>query len=188
MTLDPSRRPGAETVTAPPAAAEAGPVDPFGLGVGWTAVSPRLQVLRRSVLLGLMVLLALVGVGLIVAPGPGTLAGLGILALTVAVTAAAGGWVLIGRNYLSWGYAERDEDLLIVRGWLFRNLVVVPYGRMQFVDVNAGPLERRFGIASIQLHTAAAASDARIPGLPPDEAARLRDTLARLGEARSAGL
>jgi membrane protein YdbS with pleckstrin-like domain len=64
----------------------------------------------------------------------------------------------------------------------------VPYGRMQFVDVTAGPLDRRFGLASVQLHTASAATDARIPGLVPDEAARLRDRLASQGEARAAGL
>ena len=51
-------------------------------------------------------------------------------------------------------YAERADDLLIRTGIMFRSLVVVPYGRMQYVDVNAGPLARRFGIASVQLHTA----------------------------------
>jgi membrane protein YdbS with pleckstrin-like domain len=59
---------------------------------------------------------------------------------------------------------------------------------MQFVDVTAGPLERLFGLATVQLHTAAAASDATIPGLLPEEAARLRDRLAALGEARAEGL
>jgi len=66
--------------------------------------------------------------------------------------------------------------------------VVVPYGRMQFVDVTRGPLERAFGIATVQLHTAAAHTDARIPGLVPEEAARLRDRLGNLGQARTAGL
>jgi len=97
-------------------------------------------------------------------------------------------WILIGRNWRSWGYAERDDDLLITHGVLFRKLVVVPYGRMQFVDVTAGPLARRFGLATLRLHTAAAATDATIPGLTDDEAARLRDRLAALGQARSAGL
>jgi membrane protein YdbS with pleckstrin-like domain len=59
---------------------------------------------------------------------------------------------------------------------------------MQFIDVTAGPVERFFGLASIQLHTAAAATDARIPGLENSEAERLRDRLARLGEAHSSGL
>ena len=52
-------------------------------------------------------------------------------------------------------------------------LSVVPYGRMQFIDVTAGPFERSFGLATVRMHTAAAASDARIPGLAADEAARV---------------
>jgi membrane protein YdbS with pleckstrin-like domain len=47
---------------------------------------------------------------------------------------------------------------------LFRRMSVIPYGRMQYVEVTAGPFERAFGLATVQMHTAAAASDARIPG------------------------
>lgn len=97
-------------------------------------------------------------------------------------------WWLIGRNWASWGYAERGDDLLLTHGVLVKTLVVVPYGRMQFVDVRAGPVERRFGIATVQLHTATPETDAQIPGLTPSEAERLRDRLAALGEARAAGL
>lgn len=74
------------------------------------------------------------------------------------------------------------------RGVVFARLSVVPYGRMQFIDVTAGPLERSFGLASVRLHTAAAATDARIPGLERQEAERVRDRLAELGEAQAAGL
>ena len=109
------------------------------------------------------------------------------------IAAAAGAIALVRLAFLrrslrSWGYAERAEDLLVRHGLLVRRLSIVPYGRMQFVDVTAGPGERLFGLATVQLHTAAAASDARIPGLRPQEAARLRDHLAELGEARAAGL
>jgi membrane protein YdbS with pleckstrin-like domain len=92
------------------------------------------------------------------------------------------------RSIRSWGYAERSDDLLVRHGLLVRRLSIVPYGRMQFVDVTAGPLERALGLATVQLHTAAAASDARIPGLMPDEATRLRDRLTALGHARAEGL
>lgn len=92
------------------------------------------------------------------------------------------------RRYRAWGYLEREEDLLVRRGVLVRRLSVVPYGRMQLVEVTAGLMERSFGLSTVKLHTAAARSDARIPGLEPDEAARLRDRLAALGEARAAGL
>jgi len=87
------------------------------------------------------------------------------------------------------GHSEEDmirEEL--ERGVLFSRLSVVPYGRMQFVDVTAGPLERSFRLATVKMHTAAAASDARIPGLEREEAARLRDRLAELGEAQAAGI
>jgi membrane protein YdbS with pleckstrin-like domain len=96
--------------------------------------------------------------------------------------------VSVTRRWLAWGYAERDEDLLVRRGVLVRRTSVVPYGRMQYVDVTAGPLDRRLGLARVTLHTAAAASDASIPGLPVAEATRLRDRLAALGEARASGI
>jgi membrane protein YdbS with pleckstrin-like domain len=92
------------------------------------------------------------------------------------------------RRVHSWQYLERDDDLIVARGLMVRRLSVVPYGRMQFVDVVAGPFERMFGISTLHMHTAAAASDAVIPGLSREEAQRLRDALSRLGEARAAGL
>ncbi len=96
--------------------------------------------------------------------------------------------VLVGRTYRSWGYVEREDDLYITHGVLFRSLVAVPYGRMQLVEVESGPLERAFGIATVSLKTASVETNATIPGLPPEEAARLRDRLTELGEARASGL
>ncbi len=108
-------------------------------------------------------------------------------AVAVAVAALVTLW-FVRRRVRAWSYTERDDDLIVARGVLVRRLSVVPYGRMQFVDVTAGPVERAFRLATVKLHTAAAASDARIPGLERDEAARLRDRLATLGEAKAAGL
>lgn len=97
-------------------------------------------------------------------------------------------WWLIGRRVRSYAYCERGDDLLVSSGILFRRLVIVPYGRMQLVDVKAGPIDRALGVTTVQLHTAAATTDASIPGLEPDNAAALRDRLARKGEERTAGL
>jgi membrane protein YdbS with pleckstrin-like domain len=97
-------------------------------------------------------------------------------------------WSVLRGRYRSWGYLERADDLVVRHGVLFRQVTVVPYGRMQFIDVSAGPIDRIFGLATVQLHTAAAASDARIPGLAQQEADRLRDRLASLGEAQATGL
>lgn len=120
----------------------------------------------------------------------GATSGSGVAFVLAGVALVAGvlAWRFVGRRYRSWGYAEREDDLLVRRGVMFARLSVVPYGRMQFIDVTAGPLERTFGLATVRLHTAAAATDARIPGLAREEAARLRDRLAVLGEAQAAGL
>src|SRR4051794_32598844 len=104
----------------------------------------------------------------------------GVLGLVVVAAVFGWSWVLIGRNQRSWKYAEREDELMVSHGIMFRELIVVPYGRMQFVDVAAGPLERAFGIATVELHTATPSTDAKIPGLAPDEAARLRDRLSAL--------
>ena len=94
----------------------------------------------------------------------------------------------LARRVAAWGYAERRDDLMVKRGVLIRRQSVIPYGRMQFIDVTAGPVERSLGLATLRMHTAAAASDARIPGLDKADAAKLRDQLATLGEAQAAGL
>jgi membrane protein YdbS with pleckstrin-like domain len=150
----------------------------------WTGLPRGLLKVRRLLLvLWLVPLTAAVGVLLGVFAG-GVWAAFALLPLAGLLW----GWPMLGRNWRSWRYAERADDLLISRGVLWREETIVPYGRMQLVEVTSGPLERKFGLASLQLHTAAAATDATIPGLTPAEAERLRDRLTELGEARSAGL
>jgi hypothetical protein len=152
---------------------------------GWLRPSPRLASMRRAeVAVGTVA--AAVAAAALAWLAAGALAAFGAAAaVAIAGVAAA---VVVRRRVRSWGYREREDDLLVRRGILFSRLSVVPYGRMQFVDVTAGPVERRFALVTVRLHTAAAASDARIPGLSEDEGARLRDRLAALGEARASGL
>jgi membrane protein YdbS with pleckstrin-like domain len=150
----------------------------------WRTPSRQLLKLRRLEVgvsaLAAVILLAVVGA----LSGSGVAFGLAGAALVAGVIM----WRIVSRRFRAWGYAEREDDLLVRRGVLFARLSVVPYGRMQFIDVTAGPLERAFGLATVRLHTAAATTDARIPGLESAEAARLRDRLAELGEAQAAGL
>ena len=160
--------------------------DPFRAGdEGWTPVSPRLATGRRGIAVVTIVVVAAVVVAALVVVGqPGLAAIAGLAGVAVFLWL----WWLIGRQVRATGYADRADDLLVVSGIMFKRLVVVPYGRMQQVDVRRGPIERYLGLATVQLHTAAATSDAAIPGLVPEEAGRLRDRLAALGEQRSAGL
>ncbi|QTE29789.1 PH domain-containing protein [Pengzhenrongella sicca] len=163
-------------------AMQAGPFDPPQ--VVWVPVSARLASARLA---SMGISVGIPFVGAVVAAALTSIAWLWAIP---AVLALLGVWLLwlIPRQVRAVGYAERADDLLIRKGIMFRSMVVVPYGRMQYVDVEAGPLARAFGIASVQLHTASQGTDAVIDGLPPEEAARLRDQLASRGEARLAGL
>jgi hypothetical protein len=124
--------------------------------------------------------------GLLFGLAGGLLPGL-ISVIVVAALGALFAWFL-RRRFRAWRYQERNEDLIVARGVMVQRLSVVPYGRMQFVEVTAGPVERLFRLSTVKLHTAAAASDARIPGLEQAEAARLRDRLTELGESMAAGM
>ncbi len=86
--------------------------------------------------------------------------------------------VLPGRRYRSWGYAEREDELHIRHGLWTRTQTAVPFGRVQHIDVAQGPIERRFGLARLILHTAGTRSAAiPLPGLLHDQAEAMRDRI-----------
>ena len=112
-------------------------------GIDWLRVSPKYVTVR----LAGWALGNLIAVGpAVAAPGPGADRSVGV--------AAGSGWpspfrpswlllalwrlVLIPRQVRSIGYAEREDDLLIRRGIFFQRTLVVPYGRMQYVDIARG--------------------------------------------------
>ena len=151
---------------------------------GWMTPSPKLWSMRFTEGAVVAVLVAIAVAAGTASQGAGLAVGLAVVVLLAGVLYL----FLAYRRFRAWAYQEREEDLVVSRGVMFRRQSVVPYGRMQFVDVTAGPVERLFKLKTVKLHTAAAASDARIPGLEPVEAARLRDRLAALGEAKAAGV
>jgi uncharacterized protein len=159
-------------------------LDPWPQTVEWRPVSPKMitiEIIARTIWTVVFLVATLIA-WWITTP-------LWVVIVGAALTAGN----LIGtyfgvRAIQSYGYAERERDLLVRHGRLLRRLSIVPYARMQFVDVTAGPLERMFGLATVRLHTAAAASDATVPGLEAPEATRLRDRLTALEEDRGEGL
>lgn len=159
--------------------------DPFdALDVDWTPVSPKLAMARRAGVAVVMVPVALVA-AIVAAVGEAWWPWLIVLGALIVM---GWSWIVIGRQVRAIGYAERPEELLVRHGVLWRTVVVVPYARLQYVDVHAGPIDRRLGIARLQLHTASAGTDAAIAGLPPAEASRLRDRLTERGRSQLAGL
>jgi membrane protein YdbS with pleckstrin-like domain len=150
----------------------------------WRRVSPRYIVVD---VVGYAVFGLIVVGGASVAPLVSGLSWLWIvvagIALGFVITVA-----LTPRRVRSIGYQLRDDDVLFRRGILYQRFVAVPYGRMQLVDINRGPLARALGLSELKFVTAAAATSVVIPGLAEADAEELRDSLVALAESRRAGL
>ena len=115
-------------------------------------------------------------------------AGLWGIVIAAVMLAATLEIMIAMRQVRALGYAELPDELAIRSGIMFQKLVFVPYGRMQQVNVQSGPLLRRWGLASVELVTAAATTNARIPGLKLAEAELLRAKLTELGHTQMEGL
>ena len=99
---------------------------------------------------------------------PGVAALVGLIALIV----------LPQRRYRAWRYREEEDELHIGHGLLLRVRTVVPFGRVQHIDITHGPIERRLGLATLILHTAGTRSAAvSLPGLLEPGAERMRDRI-----------
>jgi len=73
------------------------------------------------------------------------------------------------------GYVVRDKDILFKKGVVWRSVTAVPFNRIQHVETSSTPLDRKFGLATLQLFTAGGSSgDLKIDGLAADVAEQLR--------------
>jgi len=149
----------------------------------WRPVSPALRTVRLITLVACLVpfALAFAAVAVLVS------AWFWVGAAVVVAVLAWGAW-LIGRQVSAISWIELPEEIVIRKGRVFRSLVSIPYGRLQYIDVESGPLMRSRGIASCEFHTASPQSGGTLPGLPLEEAEALRGRLASRGEAQRAGL
>ena len=144
----------------------------------WQRISPAYaMVLRVRMLVTLLIVTSLAAVPLWLMTGWHW----GIAAIAAGLVYAGWQWFRIARWVRAWGYAERDSDLYLTHGLWFKELTVVPYGRMQAVKIESGPLARSLGLANLELVTASLQSSATIPGLAKDHAEQLRDRLTAIG-------
>lgn len=98
------------------------------------------------------------------------------------------GLLLTPRRVRAIGYRDGEDEITVASGVMFRQVTITPYGRIQSVEVNEGPVARRFGLASLSYSTASTHADGSVPGLPRAEAERLRDLLTRRGVERMQSL
>ena len=83
----------------------------------------------------------------------------------------------VGAAYRAWRYRLTAEGIELHHGVFWKQASAMPYHRLQQVDVGQGPLERWFGMSSVQLRSAAATTDASIPGLSQADVEDLRRLL-----------
>jgi len=123
--------------------------------------------------------LAGTSVSLIASDASGWVAALvmaGVVALLVLLTWWWQRWPVIEYRHAS--YRVDTEGLEIRRGVYFRAVTTVPRSRVQHTDVSQGPLQRRFGLATLIVHTAGSENaEVDLPGLPHDVALKIRDHL-----------
>lgn len=152
----------------------------------WQRLSPKLVTVKRltsAITLAVPTVVAAVALWL----------GLGLWwppAIVVGVALLLYLWLFLrARRWVAaWGWTERDGDLCLRSGLMWRRLLVVPFARLQLVKVSAGPLQRAFGLSTVELVTASMATDATIPGLPAADAVALRDRLIEASDALGSGL
>ena len=87
-------------------------------------------------------------------------------------------FVIPARRYRYWGYDMGTDRLRIVRGYMYHRDVVVPFGRIQHIDVDQGPIQRRYDLATLTVHTAGNQnSTVSLPGLLHADALTMRETI-----------
>jgi len=164
------------------------PHDPSGVGRPTASVSldgtprhlhPRVRVqwaIQRSVLFFLLTVI--VAAICFVAKAPtagGAVLGVGLACVLIAVVSASLSWQC-------WTWSAWEDALELRHGVIVRHSSLVPYHRIQQIDVHREPLQRFLGVSTLILRSAAASTDARIPGIAVTETDPLRHALlARAG-------
>ena len=119
------------------------------------------------------ILLRVVEVSLLIAALP--------LVAAVALLVLVAG-VLPALRWRRWRYEIRAEEVDLQRGIIWVNRTLVPLARIQHVDTQRGPLQRRFGLATVIFYTAAGPN--HIPELSAPVAAEVRDRISELARER----
>ncbi|WP_144098136.1 PH domain-containing protein [Croceicoccus sediminis] len=140
-----------------------------------TLLDPRhITVLRIEALLGMVpILIGAVVVELVV--GLPT----GLIIVPALLVTALFTFPLPRRRYRRKGYSTTMDRLRYVKGWFRRSDTVVPFGRVQHIDVKEGLVERWFGLATLVVHTAGTHNaSVSVPGLSRETAIDVREAIA----------
>jgi uncharacterized protein len=87
-------------------------------------------------------------------------------------------WSVPKRRYARWGYDMSNDRLRISQGYMFHSDTIVPLGRIQHIDVDQGPVQRFYDLATLSVHTAGNhGSTVTLPGLLHADALEMREAI-----------
>ena len=102
----------------------------------------------------------------------------GFAPLAVAIVGAIAVLVAPQRVFRRLGWRADGDQLQAVRGWLVHVDTIVPFVRVQHIDVSRAPLDKMFGTATLVIHTAGTHNSiVAVPGLAPERADSLRSSI-----------
>jgi uncharacterized protein len=92
---------------------------------------------------------------------------------TLALMAFSVWFVFASHQY--YGYALREHDLLFKQGMFWQSIVMIPFNRIQHIEIHRNPVERKLNLASLKLFSAGGiAADMKVHGLPQQKASEIR--------------
>ena len=105
--------------------------------------------------------------------------------LAAYITALASGLVLFAlaqwHNFAEHkrrGVALREKDIAFKRGLFWRQHTMLPFNRVQHIEIHQGPIERKLGLSSLRLYTAGGSGvDLQISGLEQGRADRMKQLI-----------
>lgn len=118
----------------------------------------------------------LIGAGILYLWGPDKIPSLAYLALTIAILLRTIFSLIVSYfGFRHKAFALREKDIIYKSGWIFRSVTIVPFNRVQHLQIDQGPVERKFDLARLKIFTAGGqSSDLSIPGIRLDRAQKLK--------------
>ncbi|WP_027398496.1 PH domain-containing protein [Anaerovorax odorimutans] len=106
--------------------------------------------------------------------------GLNILSIVLILFLFINTFILPMIEYKEWKYKIKNDRIELINGVFIRNKVIIPISRIQFLEIEQGPIYRRFHLASLNIHTASDAHE--IPALTLEEANDISEKLKEIIE------
>lgn len=152
---------------------------------GWSHLEPKVKTLWRvqAAITGTIITLISLPIDIFLLRSEGKfIIPIGVIPGTLALLIIALPIFLAGRKYEMYKYRLGEDDLSVAHGIFWRTMRFINRARIQHVDIAAGPIARKLGLCDMSVYVGGQVGAAvQIPGLSPEAAERIRESLLRTG-------